>query len=123
MSKRLDLVGRRFERLKVVAFAGTREDARGRRRSTWTCACDCGAEHVADGTALKLGMVKSCGCLRRETAPANAARARRGSAASARAQRRNAVVARVFGEVPTLEPMDDAVDDAREYAGAFGVRP
>lgn len=33
----------------------------------WKCKCDCGDHHLASSTLLRRGVVKSCGCLRRES--------------------------------------------------------
>jgi len=48
MSKRRDLTGQRFERLLVLAFAGT--DRHGNR--LWLCACLCGKQTTAPGRCL-----------------------------------------------------------------------
>ena len=65
----INLVGRVFGRLRVVAFANAGDDGRLR----WRCYCDpkldgCGATIVARGSHLRGGIVRSCGCLRREMA-------------------------------------------------------
>lgn len=52
--RRLDLTGRLFGRLRVVAFAGDRK---------WHCVCECGQEKVAIGKLLTGGKTRSCGCL------------------------------------------------------------
>ena len=57
--KRLDLVGKRFGKLIVLAFSGMTE----KHESRWVCQCDCGAVAVKDGAKLKRGSLKSCGCL------------------------------------------------------------
>lgn len=54
----IDLTGVRFGMLTVLARAGTDD----RRRATWRCRCDCGAEAVVGGQALRRGHTKSCGC-------------------------------------------------------------
>lgn len=65
MGKLIDMIGRRFARLTVVARVenyGT--------RAAWRCACDCGNFIVADGKKLRTEHTKSCGCYRIEvTAP------------------------------------------------------
>jgi hypothetical protein len=58
-----DEVGRRYFRLVVVERAGVR-----RREATWICKCDCGAETIATGHALRRGWKRSCGCGWRATA-------------------------------------------------------
>jgi len=59
MPKRIDLIGKRFGRLVVTAYAG-----HGKR----TCVCDCGAHVDVLGKSLRHGRSKSCGCLMRELA-------------------------------------------------------
>lgn len=66
MSRMLDLVGRRFERLTVIAYDETRKTT-GKTASYWICRCDCGNEIVTRGSALTTNNTKSCGCLIRET--------------------------------------------------------
>jgi hypothetical protein len=54
----IDLTGKRFGRLVVLAYA---------QRSRWSCICDCGVHRVVnDGRRLRDGLTKSCGCLSRE---------------------------------------------------------
>lgn len=58
--KTLDITGRRYGLLtaieKVLAPAGVK------RNMHWRCACDCGAETVADVQNLNKGRTQSCGC-------------------------------------------------------------
>lgn len=61
----LNLIGRRFGRLTVVAQAPTLKYSR------WRCVCDCGATKVVNSNSLNYGDVRSCGCLRREQQSAN----------------------------------------------------
>ncbi len=64
-----NLVGKRFAKLTVVAYAGTRGEGRKRVR-TWTCQCDCGGVITVPTSRLRraaLGLrmsTRSCGCLR-----------------------------------------------------------
>ena len=63
--KRLDLIGRKFGRLTVVAFAGV--DGSGKQaHSTWMCECEDGNRLVVAGGNLTAGYTTSCGCLRKE---------------------------------------------------------
>jgi hypothetical protein len=57
------LVGHRFGRLIVQYRA---EDGK-RGQTRWSCRCDCGSDAVVRGGHLKSGLIRSCGCLRRET--------------------------------------------------------
>lgn len=58
----VDLIGKRFGRLMVIAKAGKRSD----RYICWLCKCDCGNEIIVPGVSLKSGNTKSCGCLKKE---------------------------------------------------------
>lgn len=62
MSKRIDLTGQKFERLKVISYAGT--DKRG--KALWKCECKCGNTKIVIGTDLSNGHTKSCGCIQKE---------------------------------------------------------
>lgn len=59
---RIDLAGRQFGRLAVVSYAETRA-----KKAFWLCQCECGNETITSGESLRRSLVKSCGCLRRET--------------------------------------------------------
>ena len=63
----IDLSGRIFGRLTVVS----RDSADKHGKPKWRCLCECGAVISALGHSLKRGRVKSCGCLRRESARRN----------------------------------------------------
>jgi hypothetical protein len=58
--KATEIAGQRFGRLVVTSRAGS--DAWGGVQ--WNAVCDCGATTVAAGTHLRLGVTRSCGCLR-----------------------------------------------------------
>jgi hypothetical protein len=60
--KRVDVVGNKYGRLTVLAYANT--NTRGEVR--WLCKCDCGTEKTYLGTSFKYGKTKSCGCLHKE---------------------------------------------------------
>jgi len=63
----LDLIGQRFGRLLVIERAEDHIDPKsGKHKTMWLCQCDCGNTHIARGTNLRNGTVKSCGCLHRE---------------------------------------------------------
>lgn len=57
----IDLTGQKFHRLTVASRAANKDG-----RTAWNCVCDCGAELVCIGDAIKRGNTKSCGCLQRE---------------------------------------------------------
>lgn len=62
-----DLTGQRFGKLVVVSRG---EDyvrpSTGRHAAKWNCVCDCGASCCVIGEALKRGLTKSCGCVRKQ---------------------------------------------------------
>ena len=64
MAHAINLVGKKFGRLKVVA----RSKEKGNRQQVkWNCLCDCGRKHLITGESLRSGKSKSCGCLLRES--------------------------------------------------------
>ncbi|MCD7866859.1 MAG: transcriptional regulator [Clostridiales bacterium] len=54
-----DMVGKRFGKLTVTAYAGKEN---GMHR--WKCVCDCGKETIVGQSLLLDGRTKSCGCIR-----------------------------------------------------------
>lgn len=58
MPKRIDLKGMRFGRLVVLE-----ERENNGLFTQWLCKCDCGNEKVIKTNSLRMGKVKSCGCL------------------------------------------------------------
>ncbi|MBQ6358534.1 MAG: hypothetical protein IJI97_06200 [Clostridia bacterium] len=74
MTRRIDMVGRRYGRVTVLEFAGVTELSRNAR---WKCRCDCGTVFVTTGYALRRGSCRSCGCLRAETSSRQAVGAMR----------------------------------------------
>ena len=57
-----DLTGRVFEKLTVLERAENRNSL-----VMWKCRCSCGQLTLASSHDLKMGLKKSCGCLRRES--------------------------------------------------------
>jgi hypothetical protein len=67
MSKKLDVLGRKFGRLLVISRAGNSKSG----DCTWNCQCDCGGlNSLVVSTASNLTTRKhvSCGCYKRENA-------------------------------------------------------
>lgn len=64
MGKFIDITGQRFGRLKVIELVS--KNNRGQTR--WLCECICKNERIVQGSNLKNGNTKSCGCLPKETA-------------------------------------------------------
>lgn len=63
MGRIADIRGERFGRLVAIDPTDDRDTA---GSVMWRCKCDCGREHLASVRLLKLGKVRSCGCLRAE---------------------------------------------------------
>ena len=57
----MDLTGRRFDRLEVVAFVGLKW-----RNAVWACLCDCGNTTIVKAGELRNGHTRSCGCIKVE---------------------------------------------------------
>ncbi len=60
--KRIDITGKKFGRLFVIGFSHISK----RRASYWYVKCDCGTKKITQGSHLKNGRTKSCGCLHRQ---------------------------------------------------------
>ena len=60
--KLLQMSGLRFNRLLVLFKDETNKS----KRIKWTCQCDCGNKVNVDGSKLRNGETKSCGCFQRE---------------------------------------------------------
>ena len=59
---RSDIAGQRFGKLTVTEHVGTTND----RKALWSCKCDCGNTAVVRGSQLRSGLIRSCGCLRKQ---------------------------------------------------------
>jgi hypothetical protein len=64
-----DIAGMRYGRLTAIRRV-QRVGKTGRRRSCWQFRCNCGATTVQERHDVRIGVVKSCGCLRREVTAA-----------------------------------------------------
>ena len=60
MGQVVDISGQKFGMLTVIRFHSLNK----RNKSMWLCVCDCGTEKVIEGSNLKKGNTKSCGCER-----------------------------------------------------------
>lgn len=61
------LIGQKFGRLTVLAYAGD-EYIGSDNNSRWICQCECGKRTIVGGNKLKSGHTQSCGCLVSEKA-------------------------------------------------------
>src|ERR1700678_2982720 len=69
--KKENLVGLTFGRLTVVEEMPPKEPNKRGKRPSWKCMCSCGDPEpvvIRDGSKLKSGNSKSCGCLKKERA-------------------------------------------------------
>ena len=64
MAKLIDLTGKKFGHLTTISFCGKTKSG----ASIWNCKCDCGNEKQVRGYHLIGKKIRSCGCLKRETA-------------------------------------------------------
>lgn len=71
VKRKIDMIGRRYNRLTVVAYADDYISPSGKHWTNCICKCDCGATHIARACSLRSSAVKSCGCLARETSAQN----------------------------------------------------
>lgn len=58
MGKMIDLINQRFGKLVVIENMGKLDN----RRYYWKCQCDCGTIVIKEGSKLRSGNTKSCGC-------------------------------------------------------------
>lgn len=62
MPAKLDLLGQKFGRLTVIGETTERDFS----FVVWACRCDCGAAVLTSSNALRQGVTRSCGCLRKD---------------------------------------------------------
>lgn len=62
MTKRIDLTGQTFGRLKVIELSHIHDQC------IWLCVCNCGNMTRVEGRSLRKGITQSCGCYHREVA-------------------------------------------------------
>jgi hypothetical protein len=58
----IDLTGQRFGKLVVIQQGKYHIQKSGKKLITWKCKCDCGNVKEIEGSALRRGKSKSCGC-------------------------------------------------------------
>lgn len=57
-----DITGQIFGRLTAIECVGSNNW----NRCLWLCKCSCGNTKIVDGSSLRMGRTRSCGCLDRE---------------------------------------------------------
>lgn len=65
MGRFIDLSGQRFGSLIAIGRSGTARDG----NALWLCKCDCGNVSIVDGSSLRKGNTKTCGCSRKRPRP------------------------------------------------------
>lgn len=63
MPRLIDLKGQKFGRLTVIERQGVKDG-----HAAWLCKCDCGNKKTVNGRHLRNGLIRSCGCYRKEYA-------------------------------------------------------
>ena len=66
MANRVQMLGKKFGRLTVLARANDRFSKSGRAKVYWMCKCDCGNITEAQADCLRSGNTTSCGCASKE---------------------------------------------------------
>lgn len=61
MPKKIDLTGQKFNSLTVISSVPSRGG-----KTYWLCQCECGNIKEVQGTHLKNGAIKSCGCKKQQ---------------------------------------------------------
>lgn len=59
-----DITGQKFNKFTVIKFSHTEIRSKAGSIAWWECECECGTRQVVQGTRLRLGRIKSCGCSR-----------------------------------------------------------
>lgn len=59
-----NLVGQKFNLLTVICRADIPTTIKFDTAAFWKCKCDCGNETIVRGNSLRVGKIKSCGCLK-----------------------------------------------------------
>lgn len=62
MPRKINIIGQKFNRLTAL-----KESGKGNRGYIYLFQCDCGSTKEIFGSLVRVGTVKSCGCLRSET--------------------------------------------------------
>ena len=65
MGQKLKIAGRKFNRLQALKETNHRKNS----CVVWLCVCDCGNFKTATSSQLRVGKIKSCGCLKEENPP------------------------------------------------------
>ena len=63
MGKRIDITGKTFGQLTVDGYS----HLNGHGEVMWSCLCSCGNKTIVNGSRLRQGHTRSCGCLQRKS--------------------------------------------------------
>lgn len=61
MKAKEQIIGKKFNKLTVTGKVDTEKY----QRSKYYCTCECGATKIVDGSKLRNGKTKSCGCIKK----------------------------------------------------------
>ena len=62
MSKLIDMTGKKINRLTILERAANNSQG----KAQWKCECECGNIIIVEGSSLRNGHTKSCGCYQRD---------------------------------------------------------
>lgn len=60
--KKIEMIGNRYGKLVVISEIKERQE----KNIYYICQCDCGNQKICNGYLLRIGKIKSCGCLQKE---------------------------------------------------------
>ncbi|MBR0536440.1 MAG: hypothetical protein IIX14_08695 [Clostridia bacterium] len=66
--KFIDMTNQRFGKLTIICLDHKKTDNQGNSKYYWKCICDCGNEKIVEGSVLRRGDTKSCGCFQKSEA-------------------------------------------------------
>lgn len=107
----IELVGKQFNRLRVVARSKTQGEHW--QQAVWKCKCDCGRIVIVPGRDLRTGHTKSCGCLLTER---NRKRRKHGHAANYQMT----LIYRIW--IGMKQRCSNPKNNSYKYYGARGIR-
>lgn len=96
-----DMTGKRYSRLVAVRML---EERAANGKVQWLFRCDCGTEKVLEGSQVRHGKTRSCGCMSAESAVRNAALGRASRSAYAAAKRSRIFACLLPGHTPYIRP-------------------
>jgi hypothetical protein len=114
-----DLINKKFGKLTPIKYLGV-IDVGSDRRAAYLCSCECGNQKRVTAKNLKLGKVRSCGCIRAAD-PENQKKAREAKKQDAqkRREKREQILKRLGYNSPT--PYKDLFEDLESVSVDFSA--